>query len=118
MGGEGGACFVGTDGRIAVDRSALVSDPPNIVREPLRPDEVHLYRSDSHSGNFLHCVRTRQPTICNAGVAHRAASALLLGGVAKQLGRTLKWDPAAERFSNDDQANRLLSIAKRPPWRI
>src|SRR5437667_417948 len=81
-GGEGGACFVGTDGRIAVDRSALVSDPPNIVREPLRPDEVHLYRSDSHSGNFLHCVRTRQPTICNANVAHRAASALLLGGVA------------------------------------
>ena len=118
VGGEGGACFVGTEGRIAVDRSALVSDPPDIVREPLRPSEMHLYFSDSHSGNFLHCVRTRQPTICNAGVAHRAASALLLGGVAKQLGRTLKWDPAAERFSNDDQANRLLSIAKRPPWRI
>ncbi len=118
VGGEGGACFVGTDGRIAVDRSALVSDPPSIVREPLRPDEVHLYRSDSHSGNFLHCVRTRQPTICNANVAHRAASALLLGGVAKQLPRNLKWDPKAEQFVNDDEANRLLSIAKRPPWRL
>ncbi len=118
VGGEGGACFVGTGGRIAVDRGALVSDPPDIVREPLRPDEVHLYRSQSHSGNFLQCVRTRQRTICDADVAQRAASALLLGGVAKQLDRTLKWDPKAEVFLHDDEANRLLSIAKRPPWRL
>ena len=117
IGGEGGACFVGTDGRIAVDRNALVSDKPEIVREPLRPDEVHLYYSESHSGNFLECVRTRKKPICDADIAYRAASALLLGGVAKQLNRTVKWDPQAERFINDDEADRLLSIAKRPPWR-
>ncbi len=116
IGGDGGACFVGTRGRIAVDRDALVSDPPDIVREPLRPNEVHLYRSDSHSGNFLECVRTRKKTICDADIAHRAASALLLGGVAKQLQRTLLWNPMLERFTNDDEADRLLSIAKRPPW--
>jgi hypothetical protein len=117
IGGEGGACFVGTRGRIAVDRNAIVSDPPEIAREPLRPGETHLYRSNSHSGNFLECVRTRKKTICDADIAHRAASALLLGGVAKQLKRPLKWDPKAERFAGDDEANRLLSIAKRPPWR-
>ena len=118
VGGEGGACFVGSNGRIAVDRTALVSDPPDIVREPLRPNEVHLYRSDSHSGNFLECVRTRKKTICDADIAHRAASAMLLGGIAKQLRRTLRWDPQVQRFTNDDEADRLLSIAKRPPWRI
>jgi Oxidoreductase family, C-terminal alpha/beta domain/Oxidoreductase family, NAD-binding Rossmann fold len=116
IGGDGGACFVGTQGRIAVDRDALVSDPPDIVREPLRPDEVHLYRSTSHSGNFLECIRTRKKPICDADIAHRAASALLLGGVVKQLKRPLKWDPQAEQFINDDEANRMLSIAKRPPW--
>jgi len=116
IGGEGGACFVGTQGRIAVDRNALVSDPPDIVRERLRPNEVHLYRSDSHSGNFLECIRTRKKPICDVSVAHRAASALLLGGVAKQLNRTLKWDPQAEQFINDDEGDRLLAIAKRPPW--
>ena len=116
IGGEGGACFVGTQGRIAVDRNALVSDPPEIVREPLRPNEVHLYYSPSHSGNFLECVRTRRKTICDADIAFRAASALLLGGVAKQVQRTLKWDPVAEHFIGDDEADRLLSIAKRPPW--
>ena len=109
-------CFVGTNGRIAVDRSALVSDPADIVREPLGPNEVHLYRSNSHSGNFLECVRTRKKPICDADIAHRAASALLLGGVAKLLHRDLKWDPAREQFVKDEPANRLLTIAKRPPW--
>ena len=118
VGNVGGACFVGTQGRIAVDRDALVSDPPDLVREPLRPDEVHLYRSTSHSGNFLECIRTRKKPICDADIAHRAASALLLGGVAKQLKRTLKWDPKVEQFIKDDAANSLLSIAKRPPWCI
>ncbi|HEY5914910.1 MAG TPA: Gfo/Idh/MocA family oxidoreductase [Verrucomicrobiae bacterium] len=117
IGGDGGACFVGTGGRIAVDRGGLVSDPPEIVREPLRPSEKHLYYSDSHSGNFLECVRSRKKTICDADIAHRAASALLLGGVAKQVRRTLKWDPKAERFINDDAANRMLSMAKRGPWK-
>ena len=118
VGWVGGACFVGTQGRIAVDREALVSDPPDLAREPLRPDEVHLYRSTSHAGNFLECVRTRKKPICDADIAHRAASALLLGGVAKQLKRTVKYDPHAELCPGDDEANALLSIAKRPPWCI
>jgi Oxidoreductase family, C-terminal alpha/beta domain/Oxidoreductase family, NAD-binding Rossmann fold len=117
IGGEGGAVFVGSEGRIAVDRNAVVSYPERIAREPLRPGEVHLYRSDSHSENFLECVRTRKRPICDADIAHRAASALLLGGIVKQLDRPLQWDPAAEVFSGDDEANRLLSIAQRPPWR-
>ncbi len=118
VGGDGGGCFVGTHGRIAVDRDALVSDPPDIVLDPLRPSEVHLYHCNSHSGNFLQCVRTRQRTICPAEVACRSASAMLLGGVAKQLNRSLKWDPVAERFVGDEEANRLMTIAKRAPWTV
>ena len=116
IGGEGGAVFVGSEGRIAVDRNALVSYPARIVRKPLHPSEAHLYRSDSHSGNFLECVRTRKRPISDADIAHRSASALLLGGVVKQLQRPLKWDPEREEFSGDDEANRMLSIAQRAPW--
>ena len=39
-------------------------------------------------------------------------------GVAKQLNRSLRWDPVAEQFVGDDEANRMLSIAKRPPWNV
>ncbi len=118
VGTEGGACFVGTQGLLAVDRNRLVSDPGDLVREPLRPDEVHLYRSESHPGNFLHCVRTRGRTICDADVAHRSASAMLLGGIVKQVQGNLTWDPQIERFINSDAGNRLLSIARRSPWSV
>ena len=118
VGGSGGATFVGTEGRIAVDRENLVAYPSTILKRPLGPDDGRLYYSNSHSGNFLDCVRTRKRPICDAETAHRAISAHLLGGIAQQLKRSLTWDPRNERFPNDDEANRLMSIAKRPPWRI
>jgi len=118
VGGTGGACFVGTDGRICVDRGALISDPPNLAKEPLGPDDVRLAAIDSHSGNFLECVRTRRRTICDVETAHRAASTLLLGGIVQDLNRRLRWDPDREQFIDDAEANRMLSLAKRSPWRV
>ena len=52
VGMSGGACFVGSEGRIAVDRDNLVAYPAKLLQEPLGPDDVHLYKSTSHSGNF------------------------------------------------------------------
>lgn len=118
IGAEGGLILVGTDGRISVDRGSIVSDPPGILRDPIRPNDIHLYRCESHSGNFLECVRTRKRPICDVDIAHRAASALLLGGIVKQMQRPLRWDPIAESFIGDEEANRHLSIAKRSPWLV
>jgi predicted dehydrogenase len=115
--GQGGACFVGTEGSITVHRDRLTSDPPDVLRRSPGP-AGHVYYSDSHSGNFLDCIRTRQRTICNVDVAHRAISLLLLGGIADRLRRTLKWDPQREEFLDDDEANRMLSIAPREGWRL
>jgi predicted dehydrogenase len=118
VGGEGGGHFVGADGWIAVDRQHLTASSPDILDSPMCVPGVDVYRSDSHSGNFLDCVRTRKPAICDIESTHRAASAVLLGGIALQLKRKLKWDPQQERFVGDDEANRLISAAFRPPWLI
>jgi predicted dehydrogenase len=117
-GQEGGACFVGTRGRVAVDRSNLVSDPPSILKSPLRPDDRRVYRATSHSGNFLECVRSRRPTICHPATAVYTMNAILIGGIAMILNRALKWDPMKAEFVGDAQANRLLSYAPRPPWLV
>lgn len=118
VGNDGGACFVGTEGRIAVDRGAIVSYPARILQEPLRPEDARVYHANSHSGNFLECVRTRRPTICHAEVATYTINAILIGGIAMALQRTVRWDPVRGEFLGDDQANRLLSYATRPPWRV
>ena len=34
------------------------------------------------------------------------------------MGRKLTWDPVAERFVNDAEANRLLARPMRAPWRM
>jgi predicted dehydrogenase len=118
VGGSGGARFVGTDGWIAVDRTSLIAHEPEMVRPPIAPTDVNIYRSDCHSVNFLDCVRTRKRPICDIETAHRSASAVLLGGIALHVKRRLKWDPQKERFEGDDEANRLLSAAFRPPWQV
>ena len=41
-----------------------------------------------------------------------------LDDIAIRLGRKLRWDPKAERFLNDDQANRMLTRPMRSPWRL
>jgi predicted dehydrogenase len=85
---------------------------------PTRRDELHLDRSDSHSGNWLECIASRQRPIMDVEIGHRVTSWSHLGNLAFRLGRKLHWDPAAEQFVGDEQANRLLRAAYREPWRI
>jgi len=118
IGPDGGACFVGTEGRIAVDRAGIVSYPARILKEPLRPDDNRVYHANSHSGNFLECIRTRRLTICDPETAVYTINALLVGGIALALQRAVKWDPVKAEFINDEEANRLRSYAARAPWRV
>jgi predicted dehydrogenase len=116
IGGSGGAIFVGTAGRIAVDREHLASYPDSILKQPLVKETVPLYHSSDHATNFLECVRSRRPPICDAETAHRAMSVILVGGIAEQLNRPLLWNPQLESFPDDAAANRLCSVALRAPW--
>ncbi|MCY3021764.1 MAG: Gfo/Idh/MocA family oxidoreductase [Planctomycetota bacterium] len=117
--GEGGpVTFLGTEGKIVVDRDQIYSDPKKILEQPLTASDVRLYKSDSHADNFLDCIRTRKRPISPAETAQRAISILLLGGIATKLQRALKWDPQKEKFINDAEADKMTSYAMREPWHI
>jgi len=118
VGGEGGACFVGTEGRIAVDRNSIVSYPGSILQRSLRPEDARVERVTSHSGNFLECVRSRRQPICHPETALYTISMILAGGIAMALQRNVNWAPAQGQFPGDAEANRLLSYARRPPWLV
>ena len=85
---------------------------------PTRADEIHLERSDSHSGNWLECIATRRRPVMDVEIGHRVTCWSHLGNIAYLVGRKLHWDPAAERFVGDEEANRLLGTAYREPWRL
>jgi hypothetical protein len=88
------------------------------MKEKIGPEEINLYRSSNHIGNFLDCVQSRRLTITPAEVAHRSASVGHLSVIAISLGRKLRWNPEKEEFLNDDSANGLLGKAKREPWSL
>jgi len=85
---------------------------------PTRSDEIQLERSDSHSANWLDCIATRRRPVMDVETGHRVTTWPHLGNIAYTLGRKLRWDPASERFPEDAQANELLRVAYRQPWRL
>jgi hypothetical protein len=75
-------------------------------------------RSLDHMRNFLDCVKTREETVANPSVMHHAMSTVHCANICMWLGRDMDYDPEAESFINDDEANRLRARAQREPWAI
>jgi predicted dehydrogenase len=122
-----GVRFIGENGWIWVTRGryvpgerskALDASDARILRDGIKPNEVHLHDSpkNDHHLDWLASIRTRQQPAAPAEAGHRSCSACLLAHAAMRLGRKLRWDPAAERFLKDDQANALLSRPQRAPY--
>jgi predicted dehydrogenase len=117
-GGEADCVFHGTEGTILVSRGFLRAEPGSILDYQLRPGDDHLSRGRGHREDWLHCIRTRQRPIADVETGHRTSTVCQLANISYQIKRPLKWDPVAERFTNDDEANRLVSRPARAPWRI
>jgi predicted dehydrogenase len=128
-----GIKFYGSEGWIFVTRDELVtpSDPgspatteplvasnPKILTSVIGPNEIHLYESAEHHGNWLDCIRSRKETAAPVEIAHRACSTCLLHHIAMKTKRRMHWDPAKERFINDDAANAMLSRPQRAPYTL
>src|SRR5262249_46041678 len=101
-----GVAFIGSDGKIFVNRGYKASDPASIIKEPLGEKDVHLYPSPGHQRDWLNCVRSRKRPICDVEVGARSVTVCHLGNLAYWNHRTLHWDPKEWRFVNDEQANR------------
>ena len=73
----------------------------------------------SHMGNFVDCIRSRQAPICDAEIGHRSVSLCHLGNISLRLGgRALEWDPKKEEFKGDRDANGMLRRTQRKPWTV
>ena len=91
---------------------------PEILKDALPADAKRLYASNNHMGNFFECVKTRKAPICDAETGHRSVSVCHLGNISMKLGRPLKWDPARERFEDDETANAMIGRPMRGPWHL
>jgi len=118
-----GVRFIGDKGWVHVTRRGLKTNPEDLVKEKIGPEEIHLSRSSGdhrqgHRRDFLDCVKTRAQTIAPIEVGHRSATVAHLGNIAMLLGRKIRWNPKRERIVDDPMAGRMLSRAMRCPWHL
>jgi predicted dehydrogenase len=117
--GDSANCAVfGTEGQKIIFGGPKINEKYDPT--PLGPGDVRLYRPEhnDHNGNWLSCIRTRKPTICNEEVGYRSGSLVQLIAICDWLARPLKYDPVAAEFPGDDEANQLVDTPKRAPWRV
>jgi len=90
---------------------------PELLKWKPGPNDIHL-PCVSEKEDFINCVRSRKDPIITAEIGHRTATICQIGFIAARLGQKLKWDPAAEKFTANDEANQLLSRPLRAPWTL
>jgi predicted dehydrogenase len=115
-GDPAGVRFEGDKGWVFVQRGAIKASDPEILKWKPGQGEVKLIQSGNHMKNFLEAVRTRTDPAAPVEVGHRSNSICVMTHIAMKLGRKLRWDPAAEKFVGDDEANRRLDYPHRRPW--
>jgi predicted dehydrogenase len=118
---EGGSLFVGAKGSLM---AGVYGESPRLIPESRmqsyeKPKKT-LPRVKSHYDDFIGACRRREVST-GAPFSYSAllTEVILLGNVAKRFpGTRLEWDPAALRFTNHDDASRLVRTAYRDGWSL
>lgn len=113
-----GVTFRGTDGDVFVSRGQLAASRPEIIDWVAGTGDVVLEQSSDHHQNWIDAIRNGTRPICDVEIGHRSATACHLANIAITTGRTLTWDPNAEHFIGDAEANGMLSRPKRAPFAV
>jgi len=113
-----GLLFVGSKGKVMVNRGFLQTWPESLQTQTISPGEIHLYQSENHYGDFLHAVRSRQQPICDVATGYSTVVVCLMGNIAYELGRPLEFDQDKQVFVNDEEANTLMGRPMGESWAL
>jgi len=90
------------------------TDPPGLF------EKLRDYPNPPRLVGYYDAVRkrikpSRRPDV---EAAHRSITLLHLSAIAIRTGRTIRWDPVAERVIGDEEANRFVNVPMRAPWHL
>jgi len=113
-----GGLFVGERGWITSMSGAgpVEGGPEGILREMRLTTRGVNIGANNHHANWFECIRAGGQPSSYEEIGHRSASLGHLVALSFHLNRSLRWEPATEVFIGDEEANRLLSRARREPW--
>ena len=80
--------------------------------------KVKLYRSESHTLDFLNCVKDRKQPITSEIVGGHSVICCHLMNLAYYHGEKIKWDPAQNGFAGGTGDPAWLTRDYRSPWKV
>ena len=103
-----GVKFWGSDGWVEVQRGSIAASDDSLLPEGWDDANAGLrYESGTnHLVNFIESLRSGDEPIANVETGHRTCTTCILGNVAHELGRPVKWDPEKEWFVDDAEAEK------------
>ncbi len=113
--------FIGTEGWVGNTgwRGPVEASSKEILESKIGADEIKLYTNiNGEHDDFLKCVKSREDPYFPVEIGHRVATVCHLANIAIAVGGKLKWDPVAEKFIGNDQANAMLDRKRRAPWQL
>jgi len=105
-----GVKFWGDKGWIEVSREHFLASDDSLL--PAQIEATGAYETKiPHLTNFIESVKNRTEPQVPVEIGHKSCVVCTLGNIAYDLGRPIKWDPAAEKFVDDAEAdaNRLYN---------
>ncbi len=115
--------FEGTDGWLQTGyKGTTASDPELLKGLPKKNGEDGMDPHSRHIKDFIESVKAGRDPRGKIEIGHASATLCHLANVAiRQFpesgpGHLLKWDPQAERFTNDPSANSMLDVTWRGTW--
>jgi hypothetical protein len=125
---DNGVLIEGEKGRIFVSRGKLAGEPVEALKDhPLPEDAIaKVYKNlpmehserKGHWANFLWCAKNKKEPISDVHSHMKMLNICHLAGISARLGRSLKWDDAAEQIVGDEQANAMLARPIRKGYEI
>jgi predicted dehydrogenase len=113
-----GVAFIGTDGKVFVNRGFIKSEPEDLLKQPLGEKDLHLYKSPGHQRDWLNCVRSRKKPLCDVEIGARSVTVCHLGNLAYWNHKKLRWDAKEWQFVGGDGDNKWLDRERRDPWQL
>ena len=111
-----GAIFIGEKGKVEIRRGSVHSNPKELIENVQLPDGPSY--TVAHINNWFDSIESGQLPVADVECGHRTATIFHLGNIGRQLGRNLRWDPVAEKFLGDDEANQLLDRPRRQGYEL
>lgn len=88
------------------------------VKDKLSSDNSNFNSTANLIRNFLDCIKSRETPFSTLEIGHRSTCLAQIASISLAVKQRLQWDAVNERFTNSEEANKLLHYEYRKPYKL